>query len=591
MSPQQAKGESVDHQSDMWSLGVVLYEMITGQNPFKAEYEQAVIHSILNKEPEAVKNIRADVPEKIDWIIRKALEKNPADRYQSIDEMLSDLRIFLKVGGTTDKIKRPKAKKRRLIQVAVAILFALAITYIFVFQSTHEQSFDSIAVLPFQNLTGEQGKEYIIDGMTDGLINEFMKINSLRVISRSSMMTYKDAPKPLKDIARELDVDVLVEGVFHRLDDKIKIIVKLIQPEPENRIWGDEYEVAIDDIPILQGNIAQIIASKINIELTRQEEKRFRNIKQVNPDAYERYLLAYYHLKNYRFSKAVEEFKNALKIDSTYAPAYSGLSQGLLSLVHWGDLEPEDAAVDAKRFALKAISLDSTLVEAHVALAGIFEYIDWDFSNAEKQLKKALLLNPNNETAIHRASGFYIYQGRFAEGISGRLRYRDLNPFSIFSQFGLGWAYWYSRNYEKALPELKKAIKMNPESIEANCWIALSYSHLGNHTEALKIVREQRLYEKEYPGIGIASQIYARAGLREQALELVDKMNLTIFDYEIALTYSILGNKDEAFEWLEKCYQRHGTNMLGLKIEPDFDPLRSDPRFQDLLKRVGFPEN
>ncbi len=267
------------------------------------------------------------------------------------------------------------------------------------------------------------------------------------------------------------------------------------------------------------------------------------------------------------------------------------MAGGYIGLVHWGDLEPDDAEADAKRFALKAISLDSNLVEAQATLGDIYLYFDWDFSRAEKHITKALSLNPKNEFAIHRAGSFFIYYGKFSKGISFRQRYQELNPLSFFSHFGLGWAYWYSHNYDKALPEFKKALKMNPDNIETNCFLALSYSHLGNHTKALNIVREQRLYEKKYPGIGIASQIYARAGHRNEALELVDKMDLPIFDYEIALTYSILSNKDKAFEWLEKCYQRHGTNMLGLKIEPDFNPIRSDPRFKDLLKRVGFSEN
>jgi Tfp pilus assembly protein PilF len=417
-----------------------------------------------------------------------------------------------------------------------------------------------------------------------------MKINSLRVISRSSMMTYKDAPKPLKDIARELDVDVLVEGVFHRLDDKIKITIKLIQPEPEDHLWGNEYEETIDEIPILQGKIAQTIASKLDIKLTRQEENRFRNIQQVNPDAYDRYLLARYHYNNYKFLLAKEEFEKAIIFDPNFAAAYSGLAMSYTGAAHFGYLLPKDVLNNAKRFSTKALSIDSTSIEAHVALGETF-LAHWDIASAEKYLKRAVELNPNNDLASNKYSYLLCILGKFDEGIELRRQGIIRDPFSLRANFGLGWAYYYSRSYNKAAIQLKKTLEVDPTNLYTNSYLALSYSHMGKYSKALSIVKEQKLYERQYPARDIASLIYAKAGLIDEAGKLLESMNDPIETSFKALTYANLGEIDKAFEWLEITYKTHSSNMSCINIDPDFDPIRNDPRFQDLLKRAGFTDN
>jgi TolB-like protein/Tfp pilus assembly protein PilF len=565
--------------------------MLTGQLPYKGDYEQAIIYSIMNEEPQIPSSISSEITPELELIINKALTKDPDERYQQMDELIEDLKSFSE--GATPGVVRIKSKKSKishpLIYGISALVIILAIFVVPMLFNGKAGSIKTIAVLPLENLTGDPDQEYFCDGMTDALIGELAQIKAIRVISRHSAMKYKNTDKSIKEIAEELNVDVIVDASFLRSGTLIRINANLIDAKEDQHLWAQQFEHEIKDILRLYSEVARTITGEIQIELSPEEEKRLTTTQQVDPEAYDHYLMARFHYNNFQWLKAKEEFEHAIMIDTTYAGAYAGLAYCYVGLVHFGFLERVDVINHAKRAGLKAIGLDSTSVEALVALGSIFNFLDWNFAEAGKHLSKAVDLNPNSAFANDVYGANLITMGRFDEAIKVRRHYRELDPLTIKSNFGLGWAYWYSGQFETAISHFKKTLEIDSTNIYANSFLALSYSHLGMHDKALSIVHDQMLEEKPYPAIDIAAQIYARAGQDSNALKLVDKMADPIHMYDLALIYSILGEKDKAFEWLEKCYQIHHTNLPGLKVEPDFEHIRSDPRYDDLIVRIGFP--
>ncbi len=369
MSPEQIEGKEIDSRTDIWSLAVTIYEMLTSTRPFEGEYDQEIIYSILNEEPEAISKYVPKIPAELERLLRKALAKNPNDRYINIDEFLTELQHLRTV--LTSGLNNASDNRDKHL---------------------------SLAVLPLLNLSIHSEQEYFTDGMTDTLITELAKIRALKVISRTSIMHYKNTEKSLSEIAAELNADILVEGSVLREGSKIQITVQLIDAHKDIHIWAETYERDLQDIFVLQGELVKTITSKIQVNLTQHEKKRYSWNHPINPEPYDNYLTGCFHfcqLSPKHFDVALEYFKLALDHDPKYALAYVGISKVWLSRGYWGMRAPTEAILESKKAVLKALELDDTLEEAHDVLGRIKYFYDWDWDGAEKEFRTAINLNTN----------------------------------------------------------------------------------------------------------------------------------------------------------------------------------------------------
>ena len=451
---------------------------------------------------------------------------------------------------------------------------------------------ESLAVLPLQNLSGDPAQEYFSDGMTDELITEIAKIGSLRVISRTSIMQYKGAHKPLPVIAKELGVDAIVEGTVVRSGQKVRITAQLIQARDDRHLWSEKFERDLGDVLKLQGEVAQAIAGQIQIKLTPQERAILARARPVNPQAYEAYLAGnYLRNKMEGLDKSIELFTKAIELDPDYAQGYAGLSMsyvyfGIFGLRPSGEVYPK-----ARAAAIKALELDETVAEAHLTLADVKKGYDWDWAGAEAEYKRALELNPSNSMAHALYADYLSKMRRHEEAIAEAMQARKLDPISVHTNVVLGMTLYRARRYDEAMEACQKALELDPNHPYALWFQALAHEQKRQLPEAIANLKKAVSLSDAPLFRALLANGYALAGERTKALSVLDELKTLskqryVSPLDFAVVYTGLGDRDSAFQWLEKAYQERTMRIQELP-EPLFDSLRSDPRFRDLMRRIG----
>jgi TolB-like protein/DNA-binding winged helix-turn-helix (wHTH) protein/Tfp pilus assembly protein PilF len=487
----------------------------------------------------------------------------------------------------------------RIFALALTALAIAAVAYALFIRERRPSShlaITSLVVLPLENLSCDPTHEYFADGMTDALIGDLAKIGALRVISRTSAARYKGVKKSLPEIAGELKVDAVVEGTVQRSGDRILIRAQLIHAATDQHLWAESYERDLRDALKTQSEVAQAIAREIKVIVTPQERARLAGVLQINPEAYEDYLKARY-VWNKRtpesMKKAVEHFERAINLDPNYAPAYAGLADSYSMLSDYAELPPHEAYPKAKEAAMKALSLDDELAEAHTSLAWINAAYEWKFEEAEKEFQRAIAINPGYETARQWRAEFLSAMGRHEEAIAEIKRAQWTGPFSLIVNTALAGAFYFARQDDRAIAECQRVIELDPNFGEIYSWLQRAYEHKGMAREAL--AAQQKLAELMGWGTDYVEKVRRAESVtsmqaywrKRLALEMEDSQP---FSFWVAECWAQLGAKDQAFLWLEKLCLERSYWAIYLNVVPTLDPLRSDPRFTTLLRRVGLPQ-
>jgi TolB-like protein/DNA-binding winged helix-turn-helix (wHTH) protein/Tfp pilus assembly protein PilF len=476
------------------------------------------------------------------------------------------------------------------------LLLAAGFMVLLLFRSRPEALIRSLAVLPLENLSGDASQDYFSDGMTEELITELGQISELRVISRTSAMTYKGARKPIPQIAQELNVDAVVEGTVLRSGNRVRITAQLIRASADKHVWAQSYEVELRDILLLQKEVARSIAEQIRIKLNRNEPAGLNHIKAVNPEAYEAYLKGRYFWNKRTgegLKKATGYFNQAIEKDPNYARAYTGLADSYALMGDWeyGVLAPAEAFPKAKAAATKALALDNNLGEAHTSLAFVLDLFDWDWGAAEREYRQAVDLSPNYATAHQWYTWHLIVLGRTSEAITEMRRAESLDPLSLIISADMADVLLIARRYDEAIQQSQKTMEMDPHFAVAHYQLGQAFVQKHMYDKGIAELQKAIGFSGGNKTFRSAlAYAYATSGKRNEALEILNDLKNRLNNgfanaSEIALIYIGLDQKDQAMTWLEKAYgERFNPSVL---IRPCFDPLRSDPRFQDLLHRIG----
>ncbi len=615
MSPEQVRSSNVDQRSDIFSLGIVLYEMITGQLPFKGDYDAAVSYAILHEEPEPLARYKTGIPEEMQRVVDKALQKDLDTRYQHIDELVADLELLKRqfaAGGAERYGAQPRAtapgKQRVFLLLAVlisVILFSSLALYFW--QSTLQQArrtaaqavsseWNRIAVLPLINISQDEEDVYFVDGMTEELISTLSKITGLKVIARTSVVQYKGTKKSVAEIGRELKVGHVIEGSVRKVDDKLRITLQLIHAQTQEHRWSKGYDRELTDIFAIQSDVAKQVAEALTVALLEGEKRRLEKKMTENFEAYDLYLRGRTEL--YKFTedgprKAIAYFTKAIEQDPRYAAAYAGLADAYYGLSNIY-LPPEEAMPQARAAANKALEIDSSLSEAHAALATVFAFYDWNWLAAEREFKLAIELNPSYATAHHQYGIYLVAQGRFDAASLELNLARQLDPLSLSIEVTAAWPDYYGRDYQGAIAKLRDTIEKAPKFFPARLLRGLANGQLGQHTEAVAEIT-QAYHLSESPNLlANLGHAYAVAGMLEKAHKVLEELTTNleqgeyITPYHMALMFIGLGNKDQAMHWLERAYTEKDERSVMMKVDPLLDSLRSDPRFLNLLRKMGY---
>ncbi len=600
MSPEQAHGEPVDQRTDVWATGVVLYEMLAGRHPFAAEYEEAIIYRILNEEPEFVTKIRQDVPGRLDRIIQRAIAKDPSGRYQTVDALCADLEAESadRAEGRRGRaiVGRLGRRQRKLAAVILpAAIILIAVTAYVLLRGGHNSGPVPIVLLPLENIAHDEGEEWFAEGMTDALITSLARINGLRVIQRSSAMRYRGANKSASEIAAELGVSYVLEGSVLRLADQVKITIRLIDALSNKYLWAEEYSREFTGLLALQGEVAKAIAAQVQVRLTQKEQTLLTQEKPVNPRAYEACLKGNFFwnkLTPEAIGIALQYYELAVRIDSTYAPAYAGIVLVWQGRAQMGYVSDNVAAMESGWAVAKALALDSSLAEVHYVVGVRRAWVEWNWDGAMRSLRKSIELNPNMAEAHAYISHLLFYLKRPQEAIEHIDEALKLDPFNPLIQSLYAMDLMYVRRYAEAIQLLRKTLEVSPGDPIALSTIRSAYHQMKMYDKALDAWRRSYEAKGDSQAIralhhGLTEGGYSRA-LQRLAEMLIERSKTSyVTPWQVATLYTRAGMREEALDWFEKAYQAHDLNMPYLSVDPVFDDLRDDPRFQAMLKRMG----
>ena len=560
MSPEQVRGEPTDLRTDIWSFGVVFYEMISGRAPFSREYEQSIQYSIMNETQAPIEDLPANISEDVNSIIDRALQKNPAHRFQRVDELLSRLKTLRENVDSTARGQKT-----------------------------------AIAVLPFADLSPQRDQEYFCDGLAEELINALANVGDLRVASRISSFQFKGRAEDVRQIGERLNVNIVLEGSVRKSGEHLRITAQLVDVASGYQLWSERFDRRLLDIFSIQEEIAQMIVQTLKIKLMPEESERLVKRSTEDLAAYNLYLEGRYHWNKRTgesLKKAIEFFEKAITIDPRYALAYSGVADSYAMLDQYGALPMRESYELAKAAAEKALQLDNRLAEAHASFAEVELSYNWDWTAGEKNLRQAIALNPNYATAHHWLSICLNVMGRFDESFAEIDRALELDPLSLIIIRDKGVNFYYARQYDDAIRQAQRALDMDPNFALAHRLLAIAYERKQLYSEA---EAEDRIWgdltKDQLRTEAALGHVYAASGRRDEAMEILHRLEKGIslredLTYTMGLIYTALGQTDKAFEWLDKAYKCRSSALGTLKVDPKIDDLRSDPRFAALLKKM-----
>jgi serine/threonine protein kinase/Tfp pilus assembly protein PilF len=609
MSPEQSSGKEVDPRTDIWSLGVILYEMLAGETPFQGEYMQAVVYSILNEEPKPLAQVRSDMPPGLDLVVAKALAKDPKDRYQNMNDLAANLKAAAE-GTQPIRVRARGARTNRFMKktlylsapaAALAVLLALNVGGVrkFLF-GPGTASFQAVrlAVLPFANLSGDPQQEYFSDGLTQEMISQLGRLHpqSLSVIARTSVMRYKNSNTPIDQIGRELGVTYVLEGSAQREGSRVKVTAELIQVKGQSQLWADTYEREMSGILVLQSDVAGKVAGALAIRLLPSEKAQLTDVKSINPEAYDAYLkgLQYYiKLTKPDLDTAESYFNTALQRNPNYAAAYAGMALVWGCRNQMGIARPSEAVPKMKAAALKAVALDDNLAEAHYALAVFKSWQEWDLPAAGPEWERAIALNPSFPDALAMYSHYLMIMSRPDEAMIMIRRALELDPFNVLTQSFYAIDLVLVRRYDEAISQARKVLDMQPGAPMAITTLWIAFRQKGMHKEALAAAKD---YYGVYGDADLDKLLNTKyeersylSILSHAAIMLAAKSRkILALPTDVADLYLAAGDLEHAMEWLERAFEERDPNTPYL-IFPQYDPLRSDPRFQELRQRMKLP--
>jgi serine/threonine-protein kinase len=561
MSPEQTRREPVDRRTDIWSVGVILYEMTTGRRPFEGKTAASVARAILRIEPEPLTASRPEAPEALREIVGKAMVKRPEQRYQHLDNMLVDLRMLHR------QLEGPGATR-------------------------------SLAVLPFANLSADVEQEYFCDGMAEEIINALTHVEGLRVVPQTSSFAFKGKQADVREIGRKLNVAAVLDGSVRTSGNRLRIVAKLINATDGYQIWSESYDREMEDVFAIQEEIAQAIVNAHPLQLLGQRiAPRVRRHTQ-DLQAYTLYLKGRFHWSKRteeELNRGIDYFEQAIARDPGYALAYAGVADCYNMLGFYCALPPGDSFPKAKSNAVKALELNDGLAEAHTSLAFATLLYDWDWSSAEKGFLRAIDLKPDYPTSHHWYSEYLLLMGRTDEALAAARTVLESDPLSLLINTLMGWAYYYSRDFDCAVTKLEEVLELEPQFVPAHLWLGLAQLQRSESDRAVATFQKAVEISEDSPlmfcGLGRAYAVSGKASDAEMVLDWleVEKARSYVPSYYVAAIHAGLGRTDETFAWLDKARDRHDHWLVYLNVDPIWDGLRADPRFAELARRIGLP--